>query len=377
MHCCGRGGMVHAPADPWRRGGRRDAGVRWLPDAVRVVGPGCPCIFQGIVLRRATTVESPAFRSRNQAEARRLLIVVRNLIFDYPTKRALRGLSFEIKAGTITGLVGPNGAGKTTLLRCVAGLDTLYSGSITVDRIDVSDAPREVHRRLGLLQDDLGLYDALTVRQSLAYQAAAYGIATRDRQRRIQDSVNRLGIADRLNDKVGALSRGLRQRLSIAQAMLHRPKVLLLDEPASGLDPEARANLSDLLRALGAEGMTLVVSSHILAELEDYTSHMMILRNGRVVEHCPTRAPVGRPRRLRVTLVQPSSGLRQCLAADPQVGGLDLDGASARFDFTGDTFAQAQLLRSLIQSGLQVATLQEEQRSMQSVYSEKMRGMKR
>ena len=325
----------------------------------------------------ATTVESPAFWSRYQAEARSLLIVVRNLIFDYPTKRALRGVSFEIKAGTITGLVGPNGAGKTTLLRCMAGLDALYSGTITVDRIDVSEAPREVHRRLGLLQDDLGLYDALTVRQSLAYQAAAYGIAPRDRQRRIQDSVNRLGIADRLNDKVGALSRGLRQRLAIAQAMLHRPKVLLLDEPASGLDPEARANLSELLRALGAEGMTLVVSSHILAELEDYTTHMMILRKGRVVEHCPTRAPVGRPRRLRVALVQPSSGLRQCLTADPQVGGLDVDGALARFDFTGDTFAQAQLLRSLIQSGLQVATLQEEQRSMQSVYSEKMRGMKR
>jgi len=311
------------------------------------------------------------------AEARRLLIVVRNLIFDYPTKRALRGLSFEIKSGTITGLVGPNGAGKTTLLRCIAGLEIHYSGVVTVDRLDVGDAPREVHRRLGFLQDDLGLYDDLTVRQSLAYQAAAYAIAPRDRQRRIDDSIQRLGIADRLNDKVGGLSRGLRQRLAIAQAMVHRPKVLLLDEPASGLDPDARANLSDLLRALSAEGMTLVVSSHILAELEDYTSHMLILRNGRVVEHCPTRPPVGRPRKLKVTLAQPSSGLRQVLTADPQVAGVEADGASARFDFTGDVQSQSQLLRGLIQSGLQVATLQEETRSMQSVYSEKMRGLKR
>ena len=312
-----------------------------------------------------------------QAEARRLLIVVRNLIFDYPTKRALRGLSFEIKAGTITGLVGPNGAGKTTLLRCVAGLDLLYSGIITVDRIDVADSPREVHRRLGFLQDDLGLYDHLTVRQSLAYQAAATGIPDRDRQRRIHESIERLALGDRMNDKVGGLSRGLRQRLAIAQAILHRPKVLLLDEPASGLDPDARTALSELLRALAAEGMTLVVSSHILAELEDYTTHMMILRNGRVVEHCPTRPPAGRPRRLRVALVQPSGGLRQFLAADPQVAGVDIDGASARFDFSGDTQSQSQLLRALIQSGLQVISLQEEQRSMQSVYSEKMRGMKR
>ncbi|MEI8394043.1 MAG: ABC transporter ATP-binding protein [Rhodospirillaceae bacterium] len=305
------------------------------------------------------------------------MILVRNLIFDYPTKRALRGLSFEIKAGTITGLVGPNGAGKTTLMRCIAGLDLLYTGTITIDRIDVADAPRDVHRRIGFLQDDLGIYEQLTVRQSLLYQAAAHGIPARDQQRRIQDATERLGIADRLNEKVGGLSRGLRQRMAIARAMLHRPKVLLLDEPASGLDPDARTQLSELLRTLGAEGMTLVVSSHILAELEDYTTHMLILRNGRVVEHCATRAPVGRARRLRVTLSQPAPGLRQALTADPQVQGVDLEGISARFDFTGDSHSQAQLLRTLVQSGLQVSAFHEEQRSMQSVYSEKMRGHKR
>ncbi len=305
------------------------------------------------------------------------MIVVRNLVFDYPTTRALRGVTFEIKSGTITGLVGPNGAGKTTLMRCIAGLEGPFSGTLTVDRLDVADSPREVHRRLGLLQDNLGLYDNLTVFQSLLYQAAAYRVPLRDRARRIDDSLNRLDLADRLGEKVGGLSRGLRQRLAIAQAMIHRPKVLLLDEPASGLDPDARAALSELLRALAAEGMTLVVSSHILAELEDYTTHMLILRNGRVVEHCATRPPVGRPRRLRVVLAQPSPGLRQALAADPQVAGVDVEGNSARFDFTGDIVAQSQLLRVLIQTGLRVASLVEETRSMQSVYSEKMRGLKR
>ncbi len=305
------------------------------------------------------------------------MIVVRNLVFDYPTTRALRGVTFEIKSGTITGLVGPNGAGKTTLMRCIAGLEGPFSGTLTVDRVDVADSPREVHRRLGLLQDDLGLYDNLTVYQSLLYQAAAYRVPLRDRARRIDDSLSRLDLADRVGEKVGGLSRGLRQRLAIAQAMIHRPKVLLLDEPASGLDPDARAALSELLRALAAEGMTLVVSSHILAELEDYTTHMLILRNGRVVEHCATRPPVGRARRLRVVLAQPSPGLRQALAADPQVAGVDVEGNSARFDFTGDILAQSQLLRVLIQTGLRVASLVEETRSMQSVYSEKMRGLKR
>ena len=305
------------------------------------------------------------------------MIVVRNLVFDYPTKRALRGVTFEIKSGTITGLVGPNGAGKTTLMRCIAGLEGPFAGTLTVDRVDVAESPHEVHRRLGLLQDDLGLYDNLTVYQCLVYQAAAYRVPLRDRARRIDDSLNRLDLADRVGEKVGGLSRGLRQRLAIAQAMIHRPKVLLLDEPASGLDPDARASLSELLRALAAEGMTLVVSSHILAELEDYTTHMLIWRTGRVVEHCATRPPAGRPRRLRVTLAQPSPGLRQALAADPQVVGVEAETAAARFDFTGDVLAQSQLLRALIQSGLQVASLVEETRSMQSVYNEKMRGSKR
>ncbi|MBI1208128.1 MAG: ATP-binding cassette domain-containing protein [Azospirillum sp.] len=307
------------------------------------------------------------------------MIVVRNLVFDYPTKRALRAVSFDIQAGTITGLVGPNGAGKTTLLRCLAGLETPVSGSISIERIDVTERPREAHRRLGLLQDVLGLYDDLTGRQGLMYQAAAFGIGPRERQKRVMEVVTRLGIADRLDDKIGTLSRGLRQRIAIAQSILHRPKVLLLDEPASGLDPDARTALSELLRTLGQEGMTLIVSSHILAELEDYTTHMIILRNGRVVEHCPTRAPAGKPRRLKLSLAQGSTNLKPALLADAAVAALDVDahGQWARFDFSGDIAAQAQFLQSLIASGLPIAALQEEARSMQSVYTEKMRGPKR
>jgi len=307
------------------------------------------------------------------------LISVRNLIFDYPTKRALRSVTFDIQSGSITGLVGPNGAGKTTLLRCLAGLEVPFSGSIIVDRIDVVENPREAHGHLGLLQDVLGLYDQLTVRQALQFHAAAHKIAPRDQIKRTQDIAEKLSIADRLDDRVGTLSRGLRQRLAIAQAMIHRPRVLLLDEPAAGLDPDARTRLSDLLRALGEEGMTLVVSSHILAELEDYTTHMMILRNGRVVEHCPTRAPVGRPRRLKVILLQANANLRPALSSEASVGAIEVDGsgASARFDFSGDMAVQAQLLKKLVDGGLPVVAMQEEPRSMQSVYAERMRGGKR
>jgi len=305
------------------------------------------------------------------------LIVVRNLIFDYPTKRALRSVSFEIQAGTITGLVGPNGAGKTTLMRCLAGLDVPTSGSITLNRVDVVENPREAHRHLGLLHDYLGLYEDLTARQCLTYAAASRGINPSEIPKRVVDTVTRFAIADKLDEKVANLSRGQRQRIAIAQAMIHRPRVIMLDEPAAGLDPDARASLSLLLRTLEAEGMTLLVSSHILAELEDYTTHMMILRNGRIVEHCPTRAPVGKPRRLKLVLAQPSAQLRTALTAAAAVSALDIEGLSARFDFSGDLTAQAGFLQGLIAAGLPVAGLQEEPRSMQAVYVEKMRGPKR
>ncbi|CAK0754365.1 ABC-2 type transport system ATP-binding protein [Azospirillaceae bacterium] len=319
-------------------------------------------------------------RSHRRKQVSRLLIVVNNLVFDYPTKRALRSVSFTVHSGAITGLVGPNGAGKTTLLRCLAGLEAPYSGSVSIDGVDVNEHPREVHSRLGLLQDVFGLYNSLTVRQSLVYHAGAHSVPAHDRLTRATETAIRLGLIDRMEEKVGALSRGLRQRLAIAQAIIHRPRVLLLDEPASGLDPDSRSNLSDLLRTLAVQGMTLIVSSHILAELEDYSTHMMILRNGRLVEHCPTRTPIGRPRRLRVSLANTtnaSTTLRSALTADAAVSDIDIDGAAARFDFTGDVSAQATLLRRLIESGLPITALQEEPRSMQAVYTEKMRGPRR
>ena len=301
------------------------------------------------------------------------VIAVRDLVFDYPTCRALHDVSFAIEPGSITALVGPNGAGKTTLLRCVAALDTPYSGAIAVDGLDVLEQPREAHGRLGFLQDFFGLYDDLTVRRCLHHHAAAHGMPRAAIAAAIDATAGRLGIADRLGQKAGTLSRGLRQRLAIAQAIIHEPKVLLLDEPASGLDPEARVELSRLLLTLRDEGMTSIVSSHILAELEDYSSHMLILRDGRIVRHCPIDGAATPRRRLRVTLSAPAADLEPALRDTPGVDGVALEGAGAVFDFAGDVAAQRDLLRRLVEAGLPVAAFHAEQRSMQDVYMDHLR----
>ena len=302
------------------------------------------------------------------------VVQVRDLVYDYPTIRALFGVSFDIEAGSITALVGPNGAGKTTLLRCLAALETPYSGSVFVDGLDVQEHPRDVHKRLGFLQDFFGLYDDLSVRQCLDHHAAAHGVSWTERPAAVEQSAERLGLADRLDQKAGALSRGLRQRLAVAQAIIHRPNLLLLDEPASGLDPEARQELSGLLITLRDEGMTLIVSSHILAELEDYSTHMMIMQDGRLTEISAIGAyEQSGGVRLRVVLSEARDGLAGALEDAPGVSALSVDGAAASFDFAGDDAARASLLRGLVEAGLPVTAFQGEQRSMQDVYLDRLK----
>ncbi|VVC82742.1 DNA mismatch repair protein MutS [Sideroxydans sp. CL21] len=207
------------------------------------------------------------------------MIEITNLTFDYPGHRALNDVTLTVANGSVTALVGPNGAGKTTLMRCIAGLETPLTGTITVADMDVSDRTRDVHRVMGYLSDFFGLYQDLTVARCLEYAAAAQGLPEADIPAAIERTARQLNLIDRLQQTSGSLSRGLRQRVAIGQAIIHQPKVLLLDEPASGLDPEARASLATLFRQLQADGMTLLVSSHILSELDEYSTHMLALRD--------------------------------------------------------------------------------------------------
>jgi ABC-2 type transport system ATP-binding protein len=213
------------------------------------------------------------------------LIEVSQLVFEYPGHRALDGVSVSIAAGSVTALVGPNGAGKSTLMRCIAGLDQPLSGQVRVKGLSVQDQPREVHQHLGYLSDFYGLYDRLSVARCLQYAALSMGVSENQVGARVQQVAAQLGLAGLLQRRPTELSRGQRQRVAIGQAIVHQPSVLLLDEPASGLDPEARSSLSQLFRQLQAQGMTLVVSSHILSELDEYCSHILSIRNGRVESH--------------------------------------------------------------------------------------------
>lgn len=296
-------------------------------------------------------------------------IAVRNLSFEYPGVKALSDVSFRIEPASVTALVGPNGAGKSTLLRCIAGLDRPLLGSIELAGVDVLEQPRLAHRRLGYLADFYGLYDALGVRRALSYMAAAHGVAERDIARTVERTAKRLEIDELLERRCGELSRGQRQRVAIGQALVHAPPVLLLDEPAAGLDPEARHALARLFTRLRDEGLTLLVSSHILAELDEYSSHMLVLRGGQMIEHRALAGEAAEPiRRVRLGLVSPAPGLAAMLADYTGARVLENDGLQALLEVRGADAAQAALLRVLIERGLTVTRFAQERENLHTSY---------
>jgi ABC-2 type transport system ATP-binding protein len=306
------------------------------------------------------------------------MIKVEHLIYDYPGHRALDDVSFAIEPQSITALVGPNGAGKTTLLRCLAALDRPGAGRVMLDGLDVHEAPREAHEHMAFLPDFFGVYDDLTVRQCLEYRARAHAVPRDRRAQAVRHAAERLGVADRLKDYAGTLSRGLKQRLAIAQAIIHQPRVALLDEPAAGLDPEARYSLAAVFRSLRADGMTLIVSSHILAELEDYSTHILAIRDGRIIEHRSIQGAAeidGKPwLPMQIRLAAPDDRIAAMLGERADVADVAVEPESIRFRFAGDLQAQHQLLRHLVDSGLPVAEFSPVQSTLQESYLALMRG---
>jgi len=210
-------------------------------------------------------------------------ILTRELSKHYGNLHAVDRMDLEIPAGSAFGLIGPNGAGKSTTMAILASLLAPTSGSVEVAGFDPTSEPREVRRRLGYMPDVMGVYDNLRVDEYLQFFAASYGIDRSAWSRLVDGLLELVDLNVKRDAMVDSLSRGMKQRLSLARALVHDPEVLILDEPASGLDPRARVELRGLLAELRAMGKTVVISSHILAELEEMCTHVAVMEAGRLL----------------------------------------------------------------------------------------------
>ena len=207
---------------------------------------------------------------------------VQDLSHLYKSHLAVNRVSFDIAGQSIHGFVGPNGAGKTTTLKVLATLVKPQSGKVTMFGMDVATQFKSVRRRIGYMQDHFSMYRKMTVFEYLDFFGAAYGMTVAQRDKTISDILTLTDMAGRRNDLITGLSRGMQQRVSLARALVHDPDLLLLDEPASGLDPRARIELMEILQELRELGKTIFISSHILSELATLCDHVTILDRGEV-----------------------------------------------------------------------------------------------
>ncbi len=212
------------------------------------------------------------------------MIKVENLTKKYGNVTALNGVSFEMKEGEVVGVLGPNGAGKTTLLRILVAFLKLDSGEVLIDGLDVSDISKQqkIKSKIGYLPEHAPLYEDLTVREYLEFVGNMQGIPEDNLEERILYVLKECGLKEKKNSEISTLSKGYRQRTGIAQALIHDPKIVILDEPTTGLDPNQRIEIRDLIKEIG-KSKTVILSSHVLSEVQATCSRVLIINKGRIV----------------------------------------------------------------------------------------------
>jgi len=269
--------------------------------------------------------------------------------------RGLHGFSFRLESNELVGLVGPNGAGKTTLIKILATLIPATSGTARIDGHDVAASSSAVRAIVGYLPDVAGIYQDMRVKEFLEFFADAFRLKEPLRSRAIQRAVEVSGLQDRTDEFVENLSLGWKQRLLLAKTLLHEPKVLLLDEPATGLDPLARIGLREQLKRLHAEGVAILISSHILSDLEDMCTRILFIADGKnVAESAPAPLTGTAPSRIQceIGFHGSSKRLNQALAGFPGSRVLEIKDGFLVVELAGSAPEASSLLRAILDAGI-------------------------
>lgn len=285
---------------------------------------------------------------------------------------AVQQLNLEIPSGEIYGLIGPNGAGKTTLIRMACGLLAPTSGRISVMGIDLQRDPEAAQQYIGYLSDVYALYEDLTAWEYLDYFAHAYRMPEGAIAGRIKEVIGLVGLEIKEHELTKGLSRGMRQRLGLARAMLHHPKLLLLDEPASGLDPKARLELRDILLSLRAQGTTVVISSHILNELDGFCTMIGVMERGRLIRSESIAALTKRDGDLRKIMIRwigdGRAQIEQVFQAFPGFVSATWSSGQVRCTLEATDESLADLHTELITRGARLIEFAEQQQTVQEAY---------
>jgi len=289
------------------------------------------------------------------------MIEIKNFTKVYDGLVAVDDLCLKIEQGDVFGFIGPNGAGKTTTIRFLATLLKPTRGEAIINGFSVTRQVEDVRRSIGYMPDSFGVYDGMKVWEYLDFFAVAYGIRRQVRARIIDDILMLTDLQYKATDYVSGLSRGMRQRLCLARALLHDPPVLVLDEPASGLDPRARVELKELIHELRGMGKTVLISSHILSELADCCNKVAIIERGKILVHGAIDDIYSRVRvnqLIEMVVTGGEATAHALLTAHERVQKIEMNGTNFRFEFEGSPEDVAELHRGLMQAGVLILWFQ-------------------
>ena len=301
------------------------------------------------------------------------MVTIRNLTKTYGRYRALNNLNLHIDKGDIFGFVGPNGAGKTTTMRIICGLLQADWGEVYIDGIDALNNNELIKRKVGYVPDFFGVYDNFKVMEYMEFYGSMYGLegeAVRKTSLGLLDLVN---LSDKQDAYVDGLSRGMKQRLCVARALIHNPQLLILDEPASGLDPRARFEMKEVMKNLGSMGKTIIISSHILPELGEMCNCIGVMEKGNLVasgkvEEITKHSRHSNP--LTIQILENKALAIQILKQTPLVEKISIRDDAIIIAFSGDDNEMAQLLSSLVMNGVKVCNFNREKGNLETLFLE-------
>lgn len=299
------------------------------------------------------------------------MLEIRELSKKYGKYQALDHLNLEIAEGELFGFVGPNGAGKTTTIKILAGLLRPDEGTVWIDGQQMRCGAVELKEKIGYVPDYFGVYDNVRVFEYLDFYAAAYGINGLVARRRYMELLEMVGLDGREESYVDSLSRGMKQRLGVARALVHNPRVLILDEPASGLDPRTRQEFIAMLKEINQCGKTILISSHILLELSEMCTDIGIIESGKMILRgslVDILAMVNASNPLEMQIYQKLPEAVAFLRKNPLINNVTIDGNRVVAGFSGGQMEEAYLLREMVEAGILVGSFGRRQGGLESVF---------
>ena len=299
------------------------------------------------------------------------MLIIKELEKKYGKFKALNNLNLEINEGEIFGFIGPNGAGKSTTMKIVSGLLLPDSGEVYVDEIDAIKNNKKLKEKIGYMPDFFGVYDNLKSYEYLEFYASIYGISGKDIKKLSMDLLELVNLENKYDSYVDGLSRGMKQRLCLARCLIHNPKLLILDEPASGMDPRARFEMKNILKNLKEMGKTILVSSHILSELGEICTNLGIIENEQMIGQGKVdeiKDSIFGTHPIVITVLNKQEDAIKILKENTNVGKIDINENKITAAFNGDDNECSELLKKLVIQNIPIVSFNREASSLEDIF---------